>query len=117
MIMRWISDVPSKIVKIVDLGAVCAVQRHADPVVSARIQHARSEMNNGSVRPVHVLRREYIGGIFLALTCHYPVAQHTRPRCQRRADGPHPGRAAREFGKPWMAAVPPTRRRHGPDGP
>jgi hypothetical protein len=29
MIMRWISEVPSKMVKIVDYRAVSAVQRHA----------------------------------------------------------------------------------------
>jgi hypothetical protein len=40
MIMRWISLVPSKIVKILAVGAVSAGQRPAGPVVSARIQHA-----------------------------------------------------------------------------
>jgi hypothetical protein len=47
MIIRWISDVPSKIVKILAVRAVYAGQRPADPVVSARIQHAPSEMNVG----------------------------------------------------------------------
>jgi hypothetical protein len=45
MIMRWISEVPSKIVKIVDYRAVFAGQRPAGAVVSARIQHGLSEMS------------------------------------------------------------------------
>jgi hypothetical protein len=64
MIIRWISDVPSKIVKIVDYRAVSAGQRPDDPVVSARIQHGRPRGMTVSVRPVHVLRCGYIGGEF-----------------------------------------------------
>jgi hypothetical protein len=48
MIMRWISEVPSKIVKILAIVAVYAGQRPAAPVVSARIQHAPPEMNAGA---------------------------------------------------------------------
>jgi hypothetical protein len=44
-IIRWISDVPSKIVKILAVRAVYAGQRPVHPVVSARIQHALSEMH------------------------------------------------------------------------
>jgi hypothetical protein len=51
MIIRWISLVPSKIVKILDYGAVSAGQRPVDPVVSARIQHALFEGNDGSADP------------------------------------------------------------------
>jgi hypothetical protein len=47
MIMRWISLVPSKMVKILAIRAVYAGQRPAAAVVSARIQHAPSEMNIG----------------------------------------------------------------------
>jgi hypothetical protein len=47
MIMRWISEVPSKMVKIVDLMAVFAGQRPAWSVVSARVQHRLSERNDG----------------------------------------------------------------------
>jgi hypothetical protein len=36
MIMRWISEVPSKMVKIVDYGAVSAGQRPAQIAVEAR---------------------------------------------------------------------------------
>jgi hypothetical protein len=49
--VRRIGLVPSKIVKILDYGAVYAGQRPAGPLVSARIQHALSEMNDGS-RPI-----------------------------------------------------------------
>jgi hypothetical protein len=54
MIIRWISDVPSKMVKIVDYGAVSAGQRPAGAVVSARIQHRISEGAAVSGRPAHV---------------------------------------------------------------
>jgi len=54
--IRWISDVPSKIVKIVDYGAVSAGQRSVDPLVSARIQHGPSEGNDG-LRPARILCR------------------------------------------------------------
>jgi hypothetical protein len=47
MIIRWISDVPSKIVKIVDYGAVYAGQSPITPMVSARIQHGLFEGNDG----------------------------------------------------------------------
>jgi hypothetical protein len=47
MIMRWISLVPSKMVKILAVRAVYTGQRAADAVVSARIQHALFEMNVG----------------------------------------------------------------------
>ena len=47
MSIRWISKVPSKIVKIVDYRAVSTGQRPTAPVVSARIQHGLSEMNAG----------------------------------------------------------------------
>jgi hypothetical protein len=88
MIIRWISLVPSKIVKILELGAVSAGQRPADPVVSARIQHALFEGNDGfrpacARNPPQVYRR-YI----LMLTCHYPVGQGTCPGGQRHAYGP-----------------------------
>jgi hypothetical protein len=45
--IRWISDVPSKMVKILAIRAVYAGQRPTDPLVSARIQHAPSEMISG----------------------------------------------------------------------
>jgi hypothetical protein len=47
MIIRWVSDVPSKIAKILHLWAVSACQRPVGPVVSARIQHGLFEMNDG----------------------------------------------------------------------
>jgi hypothetical protein len=43
MIIRWVSLVPSKMVKIVDYTTVSAVQRPAGAVVSAQIQHGLSE--------------------------------------------------------------------------
>ena len=46
--VRRIGLVPSKIVKILVIGAVSAGQRPADPVVSARIQHALFEGGGGS---------------------------------------------------------------------
>jgi hypothetical protein len=46
-IIRWISDVPSKMVKILAARAFSAGQRPATAVVSARIQHAPSEVNVG----------------------------------------------------------------------
>ena len=45
--IRWISDVPSKIVKIVDYGQFPQVSGLHDPVVSARIQQRLSEGNDG----------------------------------------------------------------------
>jgi hypothetical protein len=48
MIIRWISDVPSKIVKILAIVQFPQVSGLRVPVVSARIQHAPPEMNNGS---------------------------------------------------------------------
>jgi hypothetical protein len=39
MIMRWISDVPSKIVKLVEVGAVSAGRWLATVALSARTQH------------------------------------------------------------------------------
>ena len=47
MIMRWISEVPSKIVKIVDYGAVSAGHRPDGSRVSARIQHRLVESRDG----------------------------------------------------------------------
>lgn len=44
---RWISEVPSKMVKILELRAVSEVIGLRDPLVSAAIQHAPSEMNSG----------------------------------------------------------------------
>ena len=44
MIIRWISDVPSKIVKIVEYGQFLEFSGLRTPVVSARIQHALSEI-------------------------------------------------------------------------
>jgi hypothetical protein len=41
--IRWISDVPSKMVKIVDYRAVSTGQRLSGAVVSAQIQHRLSE--------------------------------------------------------------------------
>jgi hypothetical protein len=61
MIMRWISDVPSKMVKIVDVEAVSAGQRPAAPVVSARIQHGLFEGNDG-FRPARVCCRSSFEG-------------------------------------------------------
>ena len=60
MIIRWISEVPSKIVQIPDYGAVSAGQRPAEPVVSARIQHGPFEMNDG-FRPARVRFRSWSG--------------------------------------------------------
>ena len=45
--IRLISDVPSKIVKILAVRTVSTGQQPAGPLVSARIQHAPSEMNVG----------------------------------------------------------------------
>jgi hypothetical protein len=138
--IRWISLVPSKIVKILAVRAVSAGQRPIRPLVSARIKHALSEMNVGfrpgrvwfrawyertpsrtvsllavqarQTTPLEVYRR-YI----LALTCLYAVGQGTQPCGQRRADGPHTGRIPGGCGNLGLAvAVVPTRRRDGPDG-
>lgn len=78
-------------------------------MVTARIQHGLPEGNDG-FRPARArtpsqVHRRYI----FALTCHYPVGQGTRPRCQRRADGPHTGRTAGNAGNPGWALS----RRHG----
>ena len=54
MIIRWISLVPSKMVKILALGEVSAGQRPAEAVVSARVQHRLSGRNDGSRRSAHV---------------------------------------------------------------
>ena len=45
--IRWISGVPSKMVKILPVGTVPQFSGLQIPVVSARIQHAPSEMNVG----------------------------------------------------------------------
>ena len=45
--IRWISDVHSKMVKILPVGTVPQFSGLQTPVISARIQHARSEMNVG----------------------------------------------------------------------
>jgi hypothetical protein len=59
-IIRWISNVASKIVKVLAVRAVYAGQRPVHPVVSARIQHALSEMHvdfgSASVRVSVVVR-------------------------------------------------------------
>jgi hypothetical protein len=47
MSMRWISEVPSKMVKILAIGQFQQVSGLLGPVVSARIQHAPSEKNAG----------------------------------------------------------------------
>jgi hypothetical protein len=112
MIMRWISLVPSKMVKILAVRAVYAGQRPAGSVVSARIQHAPSEMNVGlgsarvdyrswyertprrpTSRTITLLphtppqvHRRYI----FALTCKYP-AVGPAIRADSGADGPHAG--------------------------
>jgi hypothetical protein len=52
-IIRWISLVPSKMVKILEYVTVYAGQRPVGPVVSARIQHGLFEGNDG-FRPTRV---------------------------------------------------------------
>jgi len=58
MSMRWISDVPSKMVKILEYMQFPQVSGLQDSVVSARIQHALSEMNAG-FRSGHVRFRAW----------------------------------------------------------
>ncbi|MCW2929048.1 MAG: hypothetical protein JWM19_10 [Actinomycetia bacterium] len=124
MIIRWISDVPSKMVKILAVGAVSAGQRPArTPVVSARIQHALSETNSGfgpipcviGARGADALqsadeggqevggcpRRRSVRGSGTAGTSEVysgadlAVSLPSRyPRGQRRAAGPHADRTA-----------------------
>jgi len=73
-------------------------------------QHGPFEGNDG-FRPARARTPPQVNWRYiLALTCHYPVGQDTRPRCQRRADGPHTGRAPR--GMPETPGWP-LSRRHG----
>ena len=86
MIIRWISDVPSKMVKILAIGAVYAGQRPAGPLVSAWIQHALSETNSGfgpapyaiGVRGAEALQSTDDGG--------QEVGGRTRRRAVRRLE-------------------------------
>ncbi len=132
MSIRWISEVPSKIVKILDYVAVSAGQRPADPrgisADSARPVRDECRFPSGpcpfsSVVPTHAekalvrfrgchrqptpqqVHLRYI----LALTCQYLDDHDTRPRV-RGADGPHTGRTSGGCPNPrgW-----PLSRRHG----
>jgi len=115
MIIRWISEVPSKIVKILALWAVYAGQRPVNPLVSARIQHALFEINSGfgsararlacgaqtrSSRRTRAARKleDALGGVLsaaralqvhpryiCALTYSYTGSRHTCLRGRRRA--------------------------------
>jgi hypothetical protein len=100
------------------------------PVVSARIQHARSETNSGfgpapcaiGVRGADPLQSADEGGqevggcprgatpqrvyrrYILALTCGYLVVHDTRPRV-RGADGPHTGRTPGGMPEPFLVTA------------
>jgi hypothetical protein len=71
MIMRWISDVPSKIVKILAMGAVYAGQRPAAPL----------GISTDSARPVRDEFRFWIGSARDRRTGrgHAPVGRRGRP--------------------------------------
>jgi hypothetical protein len=137
--IRWISLVPSKIVKILAIGAVYAGQRPAVPlgINTDSARPVRDEFRfppgrctlpirvstcwegtadpGGSrrrpVTPAQVHRR-YIS----ALTCQFP-SPTTSAADQRRGRGAHGPDALGTRGKPATAAVTPTRRRYGPDRP
>ena len=133
MIIRWISLVPSKLVKIVDERSVSAGQRRVwgcgistDPAPDfggRRRFPAAPHMlpsTGGSPRKApqtpgiscrQSIARRYIGGTF-SLTC-----QGTPPVRQWRTGGLHTGPTPRNAHGTLLAAVVPTRRRHGPDRP
>ena len=133
MIIRWISLVPSKIVKIVDERSVSAGQRRVwgcgistDPAPDfggRRRFPAAPHMlpsTGGSPRKApqtpgiscrQSIARRYLGGTF-SLTC-----QGTPPVRQWRTGGLHTGPTPRNAHGTLLAAVVPTRRRHGPDRP
>ena len=129
MIIRWISLVPSKIVKIVDERSVSAGQRRVwgcgigtgfrrAAAVSCRPAYVAEHGGSSRKAPQtpgiscrQSIARRYIGGTF-SLTC-----QGTPPVRQWRTGGLHTGPAPRNAHGTLLAAVVPTRRRHGPDRP
>lgn len=106
MIIHCISLVPSKMVKILAIRAVPQVSDLKPSVISARIQHAPSEMNAGFVparvrfrswyectprKPVslatallHTTPRQVHRRYISALTCQYPAAGHVARSCEQR---------------------------------
>jgi len=136
--IRWISDVPSKIMKILAVRAVYAGQRPAALVVSARIQHAPTELNVGFGSARVRFRSWYertprrlvsLATASLAYSAAGPSEVYFRvdlqvSRCRPgHRFGQRRGRAARgpdAHGtppNPGLADVAPTRRRNGPDRP
>jgi hypothetical protein len=138
-IIRWISDVPSKIVKILAIRAVYAGQSvacgpHAISTDSARPVRDECRSRVGPC-PVSVVVRTHAEKVLerlrgccrqptpqrvhprysLALTCEYLAVHDTGPRAARtgrtRAGRPEDAQT------PGLAAVTPTRRRRGTDGP
>jgi hypothetical protein len=86
--------VPSKIVKILAIGAVSAGQRPVAPLVSAPIQHALSEMNSGfgsapcaiGAQGAGALQSADEGGQYHGPDCPYPAPVPTCwfPGCRLR---------------------------------
>jgi hypothetical protein len=140
MIMRWISLVPSKIVKIVELAAVSAGQRPVTPsgisTNSARpvrdesgFRPAVARCPSGSARVGRALRTRQIpsptrhsavGTLEIHFCADLPVSltDDVRP-C-----GPTARTGRKRPGRPRSARktradrlLPPTRRRYGPDRP
>jgi hypothetical protein len=139
MIIRCISDVPSKIVKILAAAAVYAGQRPSGSrgisTDSARPVRDGSRFRVGPCRLSVVVRThtekvlERFRGCYrqptpqrvhprhiLPVTCEYLAAHDSRPRV-RGADRAHAGRTPGGRRTPGLAAVAPTRRRRGPTGP
>jgi hypothetical protein len=142
MIIRWISDVPSKMVKILAIWAVYAGQRPAAPrgisTDSARPVRDEFRFLVGPVRDWRAgRRRASVGGRGRPVSWRMPSAGYSakgtsqvhsradlrlsrrsryRPRV-RGADGPDAGRTPGECPNPGLAAVTPTRRHHRPDRP
>jgi hypothetical protein len=113
-IIRWISLVPSRIVKIVDYGTVSTGQRPARPVVSARIQHGLFEGNDVSDRPVSGFecgsdtpRRHYEPSRSTPRRLG-PADQHAGPPCGRAGHPPLSPGVRRMPGWPGTATRPAT---------
>jgi hypothetical protein len=128
MIIRWISDMPSKMVKILAVLAVYAGQRPARPpgisTDSARPVRDECRFRVGPC-PVSVVVRTHAEKVLerfrgcyrrptpqrvhpryiLLLTCNYLAVHDTGPRV-RGVDGPHTGRTPRvASGRNWAAAT------------
>jgi len=118
MSIRWISGVPSKMVKIVDYGAVSVGQRPVDPrgisTDPARVVRGESRFPSGPCTHSTVGTSKVYSSADLALS-HRPGHPAGRPATGGRGRI-RAGRTG-NAGNPGLAAVTPIWRRHGPDGP